>query len=110
MDSAAPEPIQEDAQHGLIPFDCDADQNDRRFVTRVDGAKAAHAYEQLLRETVPAALREIDGYQSGFVFRRDLGAEVEFAVLWISGPHVSRKQPTECHSVHLPSARKERHL
>jgi hypothetical protein len=39
------------------------------------------AYERLLRETVLPGLREIDGYEGGFVLRRELDDEVEFAVL-----------------------------
>ncbi len=41
----------------------------------------ADAYECLLRDKVLPKLREIDGYEGGFVFRRDLDDEVEFAVL-----------------------------
>jgi hypothetical protein len=41
----------------------------------------ADAYERLLRDRVLPSLRELDGYEGGFVFRRDGGDEVEFAVL-----------------------------
>lgn len=41
----------------------------------------ADAYEHLLRETVLAVLRKVDGYEGGFALRRDLSDEVEFAVL-----------------------------
>lgn len=41
----------------------------------------ADAYERLLRDIVLPALREIDGYQGGFVMRRADGDLVEFAVL-----------------------------
>ena len=41
----------------------------------------ADAYERLLMETVFPGLRGIDGYQGGFVLRRDGNDEVEFAVL-----------------------------
>lgn len=65
----------------LIPFDLDEDQVIGRLWRGWTAPKDADAYERLLRETVLPALREIDGYQGGFVFRRDLGDEVEFAVL-----------------------------
>jgi hypothetical protein len=41
----------------------------------------ADTYERLLREKGLPGLREIDGYEGGFVLRRELGDEVEFAVL-----------------------------
>ncbi len=41
----------------------------------------ADAYERLLRDTVLPGLRGIEGYEGGFVFRRDLEHESEFAVL-----------------------------
>jgi len=41
----------------------------------------ADAYEDLLRYTVLPGLAGIDGYEGGFVLRRDEGDEVEFAVL-----------------------------
>jgi hypothetical protein len=41
----------------------------------------ADAYERLLRDTVLPDLREIDGYEGGFVMRRADGNLVEFAVL-----------------------------
>jgi hypothetical protein len=41
----------------------------------------ADAYERLLRDAVLPALREIDGYEGGFVMRRGDGNLVEFAVL-----------------------------
>lgn len=41
----------------------------------------ADEYELLLRDKVLPGLREIDGYEGGYVFRRDVGDEVEFAIL-----------------------------
>src|SRR6266508_3686399 len=41
----------------------------------------AEDYERLLRDTVLPDLSNIDGYEGGFVLRRDLDDEVEFAVL-----------------------------
>lgn len=41
----------------------------------------ADAYEQLLREKVLPSLRDIDGYEAGYVLRREVDDEVEFVVL-----------------------------
>jgi heme-degrading monooxygenase HmoA len=41
----------------------------------------ADRYEVLLRDTVLPDLKTIDGYEGGFVLRRELDDEVEFAVL-----------------------------
>jgi hypothetical protein len=41
----------------------------------------AERYERLLRDTVLPGLSAIDGYEGGFVLRRDLEDEIEFAVL-----------------------------
>jgi heme-degrading monooxygenase HmoA len=41
----------------------------------------AEAYEGLLRDTVLPGLAAIEGYEGGFVLRRDAGDEVEFTVL-----------------------------
>jgi heme-degrading monooxygenase HmoA len=41
----------------------------------------ADAYERLLSGTILPGLRKIDGYEGGYVLRRDLEDEVEFAVL-----------------------------
>lgn len=41
----------------------------------------AEDYERLLRDAVLPGLATIDGYEGGFVLRRDLEDEVEFAVL-----------------------------
>jgi heme-degrading monooxygenase HmoA len=41
----------------------------------------AEAYERLLRETVLPGLDGIEGYQGGYVLRRDIGDEVEFVVV-----------------------------
>jgi heme-degrading monooxygenase HmoA len=38
-------------------------------------------YERLLHDTVLPGLSSIDGYEGGFVLRRDLDDEVEFTVL-----------------------------
>jgi heme-degrading monooxygenase HmoA len=45
-------------------------------------ARNADAYETLLKETVLPGLRQIQGYQGGYVLRRDLDSdEVEFVVV-----------------------------
>jgi hypothetical protein len=41
----------------------------------------ADPYEELLRNTVLPGLKNISGYRGGYVLRRDVGAEVEFAVV-----------------------------
>jgi heme-degrading monooxygenase HmoA len=41
----------------------------------------ADAYEKLLREKVLPGLRQIDGYQGGYILRQDGSEETEFAVL-----------------------------
>jgi hypothetical protein len=41
----------------------------------------ADAYERLLRETVLPQLEKIDGYNGGYIFRKDEAQETEFVVL-----------------------------
>jgi len=41
----------------------------------------ADAYERLLQAVVMPALRQLDGYQGGYILRRDGPDEVEFVVL-----------------------------
>jgi heme-degrading monooxygenase HmoA len=44
-------------------------------------AADADAYERLLRETIFSKLRNIPGYQGGYVLRNDRSEESEFLVL-----------------------------
>ncbi len=41
----------------------------------------ADAYEKLLREQVLPGLRQIDGYQGGYILRQEGNDEVEFVVM-----------------------------
>ena len=41
----------------------------------------ADAYERLLKDTVLAGLRKLEGYRGGYVLRRDGAEESEFAVI-----------------------------
>ena len=41
----------------------------------------ADAYEKFLQEHILPGLRQIDGYQGGYVLRQDGGNEVEFLVM-----------------------------
>lgn len=41
----------------------------------------ADAYEKLLREQVLPGLREINGYQDGYILRQESNGEVEFVVM-----------------------------
>jgi heme-degrading monooxygenase HmoA len=41
----------------------------------------ADAYEELLREQVLPGLRQIDGYQGGYILRQEGNDEVEFVVM-----------------------------
>jgi heme-degrading monooxygenase HmoA len=41
----------------------------------------ADSYERLLKETVLPELKKIEGYNGGYVFRKDASEEVEFVVV-----------------------------
>jgi heme-degrading monooxygenase HmoA len=41
----------------------------------------ASAYEALLTDTVLPALKNIEGYQGGYILRQDVGREAEFVVI-----------------------------